>query len=119
MHPKGSCKCLYCPEFFIPDARNRGRQHSCGRPECRKASKAASQRTWLNKPENKEHSAARKMSTGSSDGGRRIRVTGNAPSNLAPLRYKRPQNRNLLSHNKPRRKTPPLRYKISSVCNRL
>jgi len=55
MHPKGSCKCLYCHEFFIPDARNRGRQHSCGRPECRKASKAASQRTWLNKPENKEH----------------------------------------------------------------
>ncbi len=52
MHARGSCKCLYCPEMFVPDARNRGRQRSCGRPACRKARKADSQRRWLSKPDN-------------------------------------------------------------------
>jgi len=38
--------------MFIPDARNRGRQRSCGRLACRKARKADSQRRWLSKPDN-------------------------------------------------------------------
>ena len=55
MHPKGSCKCLYCPVFYVPDPRNRGRQKACTKPECRKARKVASQRAWLDKPENEDH----------------------------------------------------------------
>jgi len=52
MHPKGTRKCRHCGEFFVPDARNRGRQRYCAKVLCRKACKAASQRRWLSKPEN-------------------------------------------------------------------
>jgi hypothetical protein len=55
MHPKGSCKCLSCGEFFIPDARNRGRQKRCGAPACRQASKAVSQARWRAKPDNADY----------------------------------------------------------------
>ena len=55
MHPSGSCKCLRCAEFFVPDARNRARQRYCVKPDCRAASKAASQRAWRQKPENAEY----------------------------------------------------------------
>lgn len=55
MHPKGSCKCLHCGEFVEVDPRNRGRQRYCRKEPCRKASKAASQRRWLNKPQNAEY----------------------------------------------------------------
>lgn len=55
MHPSESCKCLQCAEFFVPDARNQGRQHYCAKPACRAASKAASQRIWRQKPGNTEY----------------------------------------------------------------
>ena len=55
MHARGSCKCLYCAEMFIPDARNRARQRCCGKPVCRKARKADSQRRWLGKPDNADY----------------------------------------------------------------
>lgn len=55
MHRRGQCKCLNCAEFYAPDVRNRGRQRYCGKPECRQASKRASQRRWGEKPENREH----------------------------------------------------------------
>src|SRR5512135_1291827 len=48
-------KCSYCGDFFTPDYRNRPRQRFCSKPECRKASKAASQKRWLNKPENRNY----------------------------------------------------------------
>jgi len=48
-------KCRYCKELFIPDHRNRNRQHYCKKAECRKASKTASQKKWLHKPENKSY----------------------------------------------------------------
>jgi len=48
-------KCRNCRQFFRPDPRNAGRQKYCSRPECRKASKAASQRKWLEKPENRNY----------------------------------------------------------------
>jgi hypothetical protein len=38
--------CLCCKEFFLPDYRNANTQSYCRKPECRKASKAASQRQW-------------------------------------------------------------------------
>ena len=42
-------RCRHCNQLFLPDSRNRSRQRYCSRPECRKASKAASQRKWLDK----------------------------------------------------------------------
>jgi len=48
-------KCRNCHQFFRPDPRSGGRQRYCSRPECRKASKAASQRKWLSKPENQNY----------------------------------------------------------------
>ncbi len=52
MHPKGSCKCQHCGEFFVPDVRNRTRQRVCGKQPCRKARKAQAQRQWLQRSEN-------------------------------------------------------------------
>jgi hypothetical protein len=52
MHPKGSCKCQHCGEFFVPDVRNRTRQRVCDKPPCRKARKAQAQQQWLQRAEN-------------------------------------------------------------------
>ncbi len=48
-------KCRSCRAFFSPDPRNVRHQEFCSQPECRKASKAISQRRWLSKPENKDY----------------------------------------------------------------
>lgn len=48
-------KCKHCKVFFDPDPRNVGRQSYCSKPACRKASKAASQRRWLGKPQNRNY----------------------------------------------------------------
>ncbi len=48
-------KCRHCHTLFIPDHRNRDRQKYCRLPECRNASKAASQQKWLQKPENQDY----------------------------------------------------------------
>jgi hypothetical protein len=48
-------KCLNCSIFFLADPRNVKRQQFCSKPECRKASKAASQRRWLQKSENQDY----------------------------------------------------------------
>lgn len=48
-------KCRNCNRFFPPDSRNAWHQHYCKEPECRKASKAASQKRWLDKEENRDH----------------------------------------------------------------
>jgi hypothetical protein len=45
-------KCLCCGELFRPDRRNHGRQKYCAKSSCRQASKASSQRHWLEKPQN-------------------------------------------------------------------
>ena len=42
-------RCQHCGELFIPDSRNRHHQQFCGNPDCRRASKAESQRKWLAK----------------------------------------------------------------------
>ena len=47
--------CLHCREKHVCDPRNRGRQCYCGKPECRQASKADSQRRWAGKPENENY----------------------------------------------------------------
>ena len=48
-------KCLCCSEFFSPDYRNQDRQHYCGKPACRHASKLASQHRWSRKPANRDY----------------------------------------------------------------
>ena len=48
-------KCRCCSEFFFPDYRNQERQHYCGKPACRQASKLASQRRWCRKPANRDY----------------------------------------------------------------
>lgn len=45
-------KCVHCLALFYPDRRNLRHQKYSSEPACRKASKAASQRRWLNKHEN-------------------------------------------------------------------
>jgi hypothetical protein len=48
-------KCKNCHTFFLPDPRNAGKQKYCFEAECRRTSKAASQRKWLAKPENRDY----------------------------------------------------------------
>jgi hypothetical protein len=55
MKSKTTFKCLNCNEKHACDPRNRGRQHYCSKPECRRASKAASQRKCLGRPENQNY----------------------------------------------------------------
>ena len=47
--------CLHCEENFQPDPRSNWCQKYCSKPECRKASKAASQRQWLSKSDNQDY----------------------------------------------------------------
>jgi hypothetical protein len=53
MSSPSSCKCLHCREFFIPCPNSRQTQRYCAKLGCRKASKAAAQAKWLNKPQNR------------------------------------------------------------------
>lgn len=55
MSSKTTRKCLHCNEDYHPDPRNGGRQSYCVKPVCQKASKAASQRQWLSRPENRDY----------------------------------------------------------------
>jgi len=48
-------KCRHCRWLFVPDHRNREKQNYCQKSPCRKASKKASQKKWLSKPENKDY----------------------------------------------------------------
>ena len=48
-------KCCNCNTLFRPDPRNVNRQKYCSKPQCRKASKAASRQRWLQKPENQDY----------------------------------------------------------------
>ncbi len=52
-HKRHKCRC--CRLFFQPDPHNPKRQFYCLAPECRRASKAASQRRWLRKPANRNY----------------------------------------------------------------
>ncbi len=54
MHRTGHCKCLNCGGFYKPEARSAGRQRYCWLPECRRASKQASQARWRGKPGNED-----------------------------------------------------------------
>jgi len=47
------CKC--CGALYTPDPRNCRHQQYCSKPQCRKASKAESQRRWRNKPKGRNY----------------------------------------------------------------
>lgn len=55
MSQKRRRKCLHCRVLFRPDPRNRRHQRFCSKPDCRRASKAKSQRRWLSKPANRDY----------------------------------------------------------------
>ena len=55
MKSKTTFKCLQCREKHVCDARNRGRQRYCAKAECRRASKAASQKRWVGKAGNQNY----------------------------------------------------------------
>lgn len=55
MKPRRRRKCLHCLDLFRPDPRNLRHQRYCSKAGCRQASKAASQRRWLNKGENRDY----------------------------------------------------------------
>jgi hypothetical protein len=48
-------KCLHCQQLFRPDPHNLRRQRYCSKPQCRRASNAASQRRWLAKAQNRDY----------------------------------------------------------------
>ena len=51
----GTRKCLHCHTFFKPNPRSKGHQNFCSHAACRKASKKASQKKWLQKPQNQHY----------------------------------------------------------------
>jgi hypothetical protein len=55
MSSQTTFKCLHCNEEHHCDPRNRGRQCYCSKPECHRASKAASQRQWVERAENRNY----------------------------------------------------------------
>ena len=58
MAKAGQRKCLNCDDLFDPDVRNRIRQHYCSKPDCRHASKLASQAAWLAQSQNVDYFCA-------------------------------------------------------------
>ena len=54
-HTIGKRKCRNCHKLFRPDSRNQAKQEYCSEEDCRKASKAASQKRWLAKKENRNY----------------------------------------------------------------
>lgn len=55
MFKKRPRKCRHCKEFYVPDYRTWRWQRHCSKADCQRASKAASQRRWLRKPENRNY----------------------------------------------------------------
>jgi len=50
-----SRKCRHCCVLFTPDYRNGSHQHYCQKPACNAASKRASQKRCLGKPQNRDY----------------------------------------------------------------
>ena len=86
----------------MPDYRHVDRQRYCSKPPCTQASKADSQRRWLQKPDNHDHFRGPTMSNGCSYGDKSIRAIGDAQRRRPlrrPLRYKRPARHKLFHLN--------------------
>jgi len=48
-------KCLFCCDLYMPGRHNAYHQKHCSKPACRAASRKASRRRWLAKPENRNY----------------------------------------------------------------
>src|ERR1039458_6624101 len=48
-------KCVCCKQWFHPDPRSHPRQRFCSKDRCQKSRKAARQRRWHARPENREY----------------------------------------------------------------
>jgi hypothetical protein len=55
MEPIKKKICRHCKKLFLPNPRNATRQGYCREPECRRVSKADSQKRWTEKPENRNY----------------------------------------------------------------
>ena len=55
MTSKRSNKCRICGDLFTCDPRNRKRQKYCPKPACKAKAKAARQRRWLGRAENRDY----------------------------------------------------------------
>ena len=99
-------KCKCCLKLFRPDPRNRRHQYYCSAPDCRAASKAASQARWLAKPENQSYVARVRA-------WRRAIPGIGARADVPALRYKMSQWRNPLVPQSQRTLSRARRYKSS------
>jgi len=52
--PRRKRKCHCCRQWFRPNPKAAFRQKYCSRRRCQRASKAASQRKWKGKPDNRK-----------------------------------------------------------------
>ncbi|MCL4180061.1 MAG: hypothetical protein KJ072_20230 [Verrucomicrobia bacterium] len=81
-------RCKNCGELFIPDSRNRSHQQFCSNPDCRRASKAESQRKWLAKNPNyftgHEHSERVQTWRKKQSGGTDAEVQRNSATGVDP-----------------------------------
>ena len=55
MSSRTTFKCLNCNEEQRREARSGSSQRFCSKPDCRRASKAASQRKWASRSENRDY----------------------------------------------------------------
>jgi hypothetical protein len=55
MEPIQEKSCRHCTNLFWPGPQNATRQEYCRKPDCRRASKANSQKRWTEKPENRNY----------------------------------------------------------------
>ena len=55
MPGRGQRKCHHCDQLYTPDHRNRFHQKYCSAPDCKKASKTASQQRWRRTPKGRRY----------------------------------------------------------------
>ena len=106
--------CLHCKEPFLPDSRNRARQHFCYKPACRKARKAKSHHLWLAKNPNyfkgdwnvtrvqewrQVHPGYSRRSKGRPKPGAASSVKGTHPTSVPPLQDRVSSLQDFITHN--------------------
>ena len=126
MARSASHNCLFCGEMFRADPRNARHQKYCSEPSCRKASKVASRRAWLAKPENQDYfrgpeNVARVQSWRAAHPGYWRRPGGQrgGEDRIRRLRYKIAARGRGLKSLKILKAHRNLRYKISGAINQL
>jgi hypothetical protein len=105
-------------EFFRPDHRNRHHQrYTARKPPAASRVKPKRSAAGSRSRRIKVNFAGRKTASGSKRGGKPIPAIGGKASRKPKERYKISAGANYLKMSSLRRKSCPLRYKISSRCN--